>query len=333
MASRYDVTTACLCRHLLNEKNFDGGRVERLDHRADPELAGLLAAGARIAPARLRAMRVAAADGTASCWFRQDAAWCPECVRKDLAQGPEVHERATWRLGCSVMCPDHGVLLQDACVQCWHRPRCWFRHAQGWLGLACSVCGRSPYKPNQPAGGLEFGSTGAFDIQVTPRRAALVKDMQRDLQAALLGGAPTGSWGAVRSGRLLLRVVRDFAFSIVLAKGIKVEQRSELVMGRGRVPYVTVLYEPVTPAALSPRAAFGVLAIAGAVLASMAPNAGAGHTWRPDGDLHPIDARWFMEWLGDRARTWLCSSAHHWDHPVGAAFGAATSASSAVATT
>lgn len=160
-----------------------------------------------------------------------------------------------------------------------------------------------------------------------------MKDMQRDLQAALLGGAPTGSWGAVRSGRLLLRVVRDFAFSIVLARGIKVEQRSELVTGKGRVPYLTVLYEPVTPAALSPRAAFGVLAIAGAVLASMAPNAGAGHTWRQDGDLHPIDARWFMDWLGDRARTWLCSSAHHWDHPVGAAFGAATSTSSAVATT
>ena len=68
-------------------------------HRADPELVGLLAAAARVTPARMRAMRVAVDDGTAPCWFRERAAWCPECVRGDLARGAETYGRTIWRLG------------------------------------------------------------------------------------------------------------------------------------------------------------------------------------------------------------------------------------------
>ena len=334
VASRYDVTADRLCRHVLDEQGLELGRIERLDHRADPELVDALAAAASLAPARLRAMRTAGDDGSASCWFRMETAWCPDCVRGDLTQGPETHERALWRLGCSVICPDHGVPLQNTCGRCWDRPRCRFRPAEGWLGLACDACGDLPYRPDQLAGSQEFGGLGAFNVQITPDVHTLVGELQRDLQAALLGAAPTGSWGAVRSGPLLLRVVRDFAFSIVLAKAIRVEQRTELVMDNGRIPYITVLHEPITPAALSPNAAFGVFAIAGAVLASMVSNGDAGHVWRQDGGLRPINAQSFMERLDDQPRRWLCASAGRWNHPIGAAIGAAsTHTSSTVPTT
>ena len=136
----------------------------------------------------------------------------------------------------------------------------------------------------------------------------------------------------MRSGPLLLQVVRDLTFSIVLAKGIRIEQRSELVTDKGRVPYVTALYEPVTPAALPPYAAFGVLAIAGAVLAGMVPNGVVGHMRHQDGGPLPINAQSFVEWLGDRARRWLCASAGRWNHPVDAAFEATIRTSSIVST-
>ncbi len=89
VASRYDVTAGDLCRYLLDRQDFDLGRIERQDHRADPELVSLLAAAARMPPERLRAMQVGMEDGNASCWFRMNAAWCPECVRCNLAEGLE----------------------------------------------------------------------------------------------------------------------------------------------------------------------------------------------------------------------------------------------------
>ena len=105
VASRYEVGAGELCCYLLQERSLGIGRLEQLDHRADPELVGLLAAAARVAPARLRAMQAAVDDGTASCWFRTDATWCPECVLSDLVQGPETYERAVWRLGVRRFAP------------------------------------------------------------------------------------------------------------------------------------------------------------------------------------------------------------------------------------
>ena len=145
--------------------------------------------------------------------------------------------------------------------------------------------------------------------------------MQRDLQAALLGAAPVGPWGTVRSGPLLLRIVRDLTISIALARGVRVEPRIELVRGKGTIPSVTAFYEPVTPAALSPFTAFGVLAIAGAVLASAVPNGSTGQMWLQDKGPVPINVRSFMEWLDDRARALLCALAVEWGHPAGAWFG------------
>ena len=324
VTSRYDVTAECLRQHLRERERGSPrlGSVEQLDHRTAPELVALLAAAARLPAARLRAMRVAVDDGTATRWFRTAAAWCPECVRGDLARGPETYERATWRLGCVVVCPDHGVPLQGGCRQCWDGPRCVFKPAGGWLVLACSQGGGLPFALDQPTRGLDFGRIGAFDVRLTPGLVALAGGMQRDLQAALLGAPLHRAWGAVRSGPLLLQVVGDLTYGIALACNAKVDQRTELVSEAGTVPRSTELFESVTPAALSPYGAFGAIAIAAAVLDSMGPDGSAGHAWEARRGPLAINLMSFMEWLGGYARGRLRAAAGRWDHPVGAAFGA-----------
>ena len=99
-----------------------------------------------------------------------------------------------------------------------------------------------------------------------------------DLQAALLRAAPQRPWGTARSGPTLLQVVRDLAFGIVLAKNVKVEPRTELVMNKRKALFVTVLHKPVTPAALSSYAALGVLATTASLLDSMGAESDTGST-------------------------------------------------------
>jgi len=324
VASRYDATADDLCRHLLGGQGPGLDRVERLDHRADPELVDLLAAAARIAPDRLRTMRVTLDDGTATCWHRTTATWCPDCIWADLAHGPEVYERAIWRLGCFVVCPDHGVLLQNACSQCWREAPCHFRHAHGRMTLACSSCNGLPYPPDRPAGDWKVEHTGAFLVQVSPELAALVSDLQHDLQAALSGTAPHRSWGFVPSGSSLLMVVRHMAFSIVLTARIRFAWRIELVPATDTIPIVPVLHEPMTPAVLSPKVAFGALAIIAAVLDSLEARGGSGHKWKQDGVPSVMDAASFVTWLSDDGREWLQTVSRHWDYAVSAAFWAAS---------
>jgi TniQ len=320
VASRYGATADDLCRHLLGGQGPGLDRVERLDHRADPELVGLLAAAARIAPDRLRALRVTLDDGIATCWHRTTATWCPDCVSADLAHGPEVYDRAIWRLGCFVVCPDHGVLLQNACRQCWREAPCHFRHARGRMTLACSSCNRLPYLSYRRADDWKVCHTGAFLVQVSPELATLVSELQHDLQAALSGVAPHRSWGFVQSGSILLMVVRHMAFSIVLTARIRFAWRIELVPARNTIPTVPALHEPMTPAVLSPRIAFGALAIIAAVLDSLEARGGSGHKWKRNGVPSVMDATSFVAWLSDDGREWLQTVSRHWDHAVSAAF-------------
>jgi len=302
VASRYEVGANDLCRHLLGGRDFDMARVERLDHRADPELIGLLAAAARIDPARLRAMRAAVDDGTASCWHRMDTAWCPECIRGDVARGPETYARAAWRLGCTVVCPDHEVLLQDACQRCWKAARCHFQPAKGRLRLDCSFSRDLPCDLDQPTEGLQIGSTGTFHVRITLELVALVSELQRDLQAALLGAPPQRSWGLVRSGSSLPTIVRCMVSRIALSKNIPFEQRTELVRVPGDMRATTLWYEPITPAALPPRFAFGAMAVIAAVLDSLEVPGRASHTWEQDGVTPVMDATSFTAWLDDNAQ-------------------------------
>ncbi len=122
-------------------------------------------------------MRAAVDDGTASSWHRVNTAWCSECIRDDMTQGPEIYERAARRLGCAVVCPDRGVLLQDACRVRWRKGRCHFQPAKGRSRLACISCGSLPHDLDQPIDGLQIGRTGTFHVQLTLELAVLVSDL------------------------------------------------------------------------------------------------------------------------------------------------------------
>lgn len=47
----------------------------------------------------------------------------------------------------------------------------------------------------------------------------------------------------------------------------------------GRGPALSLVYEPITPAVLSPYSAFGALAVVAAVLDSVEAVGGPGHRW------------------------------------------------------
>ena len=85
VAARYDLTADDLASHVLARRPVGIQRVEHLDHRADVELELALATATQMTPDRIRALRIAGDDGSASCWHRLTLAWCPECVRTDLA--------------------------------------------------------------------------------------------------------------------------------------------------------------------------------------------------------------------------------------------------------
>ncbi len=142
VAARYDLTADHLASHVLARRSIGIQRVEHLDHRADVELELALATTTQMTPDRIRALRIAGDDGSASCWHRLTLAWCPECVRTDLADTGEVYERAVWRLGCCVTCPVHGIPLEDRCSRCMAGARCRFRAIDGRLRLACTGCER-----------------------------------------------------------------------------------------------------------------------------------------------------------------------------------------------
>jgi len=192
------------------------------------------------------------------------------------------------------------------------------------MTLACSSCNGLPYPPDRPVGDWKVEHTGAFLVQVSPELAALVSDLQHDLQAALSGTAPHRSWGFVPSGSSLLMVVRHMAFSIVLTARIRFAWRIELVPATDTIPIVPVLHEPMTPAVFSPKVAFGALAIIAAVLDSLEARGGSGHKWKQDGVPSVMDAASFVTWLSDDGREWLQTVSRHWDYAVSAAFWAAS---------
>ena len=142
VAARYDLTADHLASHVLARRPVGIHRVEHLDHRADAELELALATASRMTPDRIRALRIAGDDGSASCWHRLTSAWCPKCVRTDLLDTREVYERALWRLGCCVMCSVHGIPLEDRCSRCMAGARCRFSAVDGLLRLACTGCER-----------------------------------------------------------------------------------------------------------------------------------------------------------------------------------------------
>lgn len=320
IAARYDVLADDLVGHVLGWRSTSVGRAERLDHHTDAELEAALAKAARIPPATISNLRIVGDDGSTSCWHRTALAWCPECIRGDLAQHGEIYERAMWRLGCCVLCPRHQVPLEDTCRRCMAEARCHFQCADGFLRLACNTCGRLVDPAVCPERGLEDGGVGAFGVCFTPPLSRLVGDLQSDLQAALAGSRPRRAWGFVRSAKGLLVAVRDLTLCIILATRMTCEPRIELPEPKAGQAFAPV-HEPITLAALPQFAAYGVLAIAAAMLRSLEGGSGPRHHWRPDGLTSIMNASSFVAWLPADERRRLRSWATTWERPAGDALG------------
>ena len=326
IAARYDLGSDNLVRHVLGQRSLALGRVERLDSRADPELEGALARAARIDVARIQSLRIVKDDDVAWCWHRIRPAWCPECIRGDLAHQGEVHERAIWRLGCCVLCPDHRIPLEDTCRRCMAEARCHFHWADGLLRLACDACGRlvDP-TAHRARASLEDEGAGAFGVRITPPLTRLVADLQGDVQGALAGSTPRGSWGLAGSAKSLVAAVGDLALCIIVVTRIKFEPRielPELKVGQGFSPF----YEPVTPAALPQYAAYGVLAVVAGFLESLAAESGPRRQRGPDPATALKTASSFVARLPADGRRLLQSWAATAERPAGRALRAVIAA-------
>jgi len=311
VASRYDILGDHLVRHVLGWRGHVLQRAERLDHCADAALEEALARATRVDCATIQRLRIVRDDGSASCWHRTTPAWCPVCIRGDLAERGEVHERAVWRLGCCVLCPQHRVLLEDACRRCATQAPCWFQCAKGRLELACTVCGRLVASVLEPT----RGEDGAFGIWRSLSAKRVVEELQTDLQAALAGSPPGRSWGSIRSATGLTIAVRDLTLCIVLAERLKVEPRIELPEPKPGQTY-TPFYQPITTAALPSRTAFGVLASVATVLETLT-RGGAGQRLRPNPGTDLMSADSFVAWLPLRQRRLLAQMATGWERPAG----------------
>ncbi len=322
MGARYDITADDLVRCILGWHFVAVSRAERLDHWADAQLEDALAVAARIDRARISNLRVVCDDGSASCWHRQGSAWCTECIRDDIARHGEVHERAIWRLGCCVLCPVHDLLVQETCCQCTAKARCYFRCAGGRLQLVCDACGRQPEPGSAASRAMAEDRTGAFGILPTPRIMHLIRNLQSDLLAALAGCPPRRAWGPVRSAKELIAVTRALTITTIRATGMGVEPRIDLfalASGQVRSP----VYEPITLAALTSCAAFGVMAVVATFLETLAPGNNARHDRKPVEVTFPLDAPSFLAWLPERERNLLHCAAADWEGETGRAIRAA----------
>jgi hypothetical protein len=325
IAARYDIGADDLLTHVLNWRRSTIGSAGRLDYQADPELEAALATAAGIAPATISTLRAAGEDGSTSCWHRTIVAWCPECIRADQAQRGEVYERAIWRLGCCVVCPEHKVQLEDTCRRCSFDDQCRFECADGLLRLVCKTCTRPVDPARNPAPGWwDDGRVGAFGACISPLLTRLVGTLQTDLQAALAGSRPRRSWGFVRSGKGLVTAVLDLTLCLVFATRVRCEPRIILPEWRPGEAFAPVR-EPITPAALSSYAGYGVLAIAAAALRSL-EGRGERHHRRPHGGKAIMDASSFVGWLPASTRRWLRSRSASWERPAGDALQAVIAA-------
>lgn len=328
IAACYDIGADDLVAHILGYHPFGFGRTERLDHRTDARLENALAIATRVECATIKRLRVVCEDGRATSWHRTSPAWCPTCIRGDLQDRGEHYERAIWRLGACVLCPDHDVPLVDTCRWCVAAP-CRFLCGNGRLRLACTACGH-PVDP-QPgsAEGPDDGSLGAVGhSQVSVRR--VVRDLQDDLQAALVASPPRRTWGPVRFANGLIAAVRDLSLCMIVAMRLKVEPQVELPEPKPGEPYAPI-YHPITPAGLPSRVAFDVLASVAGVLRTLGRGGDAHQRWRPDAGTDLMSAASFLAWLPVRLRKLLAGVAADWEQPAGDALRATIAKFGAVA--
>jgi TniQ len=315
IAARYDLGADDLVAHILGYHPFGFGSTERLDYRTDALLENALAAATRVEAATIKRLRVVCEDGRAAGWHRTSPAWCPICIRGDLEERGELYERAIWRLGACVICPNHDVPLVDTCRWCV-TASCRFLCGNGRLRLACTACGHPVDPPPGSGEGADDRSLGAFGLSQVVSVRRVVSDLQDDLQAALLASPPRRNWGPVRFANGLISAVRDLSLCMIVAMRLKVEPQVELPEPKPREPY-SPIYHPITPAGLRSRLAFDVLAYVAGVLRTLGRGGDAHQQWRPDAGTDLMSAASFLAWLPVRLRRLLAGAAIGWEQPAG----------------
>jgi len=325
VAARYDIAAHHLVSHLLDGYQVSVGRTERLDHRADATLEVALGKATRFDLARIKSLRIAGDDGSASCWHRMCPAWCPVCIRGDLAHLGEVYERAIWRLGCCVLCPRHGVPLDDTCRHCTAEAPCHFRGVNGLLRLACNACGRQVDPRLCRNGRLDDEGARVLGVRLTPSLIQRIGSLQGDALAAFGGSVPHRSWGLVPSAGHLIDAIRELAVCIIVAIGTKFIPRIELPQPQAGQA-ISLIYEPITLASLPVYAARGVLGLVAAMLANLEPGSRSRHRWRSDPAVPIMTVMSFVETLSADGRRLLRSWAATRECPAGEALRAAMTA-------
>jgi hypothetical protein len=313
IAARYDILADDLARHVLGWTAYRDHPAERLDHRADAVLEAGVARATRVDLETIQGMRIVPDDGSASGWHRARQAWCPACLDADLAERGEVYERALWRLGCCVLCPEHAVPLEDGCRCCWPPAPCRFQGIEGRLRLACGVS-RSLL---DPAGGSraapDMGRVGDREVkQLVP----VLKRFQDDLRRALASSPPLQSWGLVRTAKGLSTAVRDLTLAIILATRIKFEPPIEAVPPKPGQAFA-LIHLPVTPAVLPTSTALNVLARVAALLRTLPQGNIGWRQWLPDPATELESAASFMTWLPSWERRLLATLSTDWEQPAG----------------
>lgn len=320
VAARYDLTADKMVRCMADDRSLGHGHTRWLDYRADPGLEAFWAAVARICPAELRALRIVPGDGSTSCWHRTGSAWCPACIQEDLARRGEAYERASWRLGCSVICVRHGEPIRDLCRRCWPDTPGGFRHDEGRMRLLCRQCGKLPDPPEGEEPLEDRSHLGPFLTVTTPELTRLLAALQGDLTAALAGATTCRPWGRSRSAAGLDRVVAGLVSSTIVGTDMRVEPRLDLHALLACKPRVAVC-ERDTLAMVPARCARGLLTVIAAVLDSLDGGRG-GHRWVQGEATSELDAEAFVIWIGAGGRRWLASMLPHWEPAASAAFAA-----------
>jgi hypothetical protein len=216
VGARYDLTASELIDLLRpGAGSVFVSRVGGLTWQADAELDALLASAARLDVARIRELRTVRVDGQEpTAWHRYSLAWCPDCLRDDLARSGEVFERAIWRLGCCVVCPTHRTQLIQTCPACTFG-HCRFEAVDGCQRLICPSCRRAAdVLPRRDAiNGAAMRRPGLFGLLQGPELTRSILAIQTDTIAALADAAQgsAGLWPPAMPAGQFATMVRDLA--------------------------------------------------------------------------------------------------------------------------
>lgn len=272
---------------------------------------------ARLDVARIRGLRMVTVDGQEpTAWHRYSLAWCPDCLRDDLARSGELFERAIWRLGCCVVCPTHRRQLIQTCPACTFG-HCRFEAVDGCQRLICPSCRRAAdVLPRRAAmDGAAMRRPGLLGLLPGPQLSRSILAIQTDIIAALAGAAQgsAGLWPPAMPADQFATMVRGLADAFL----------SPWRLGNGRDARLLRDDEGELPergacafAAVKAPVAFDMVGIVAAVVSRLVAGSPASI---PAAECHglvtrfvPVDLAWFTRTLTIDELEALCATARGW---------------------